>query len=88
LPAAISSTFLFRDFLRLFVAIIPPITSYSLVTPELRSAQAEGPLISPFLSFQFFFYFPPFPFAFLLLFIDIGSILNHPESYEKHHTRH
>jgi hypothetical protein len=28
------------------------------------------------------------PFAFLLLFIDIGSILNHPERYEKHYTRH
>jgi hypothetical protein len=28
------------------------------------------------------------PFAFLLLFIDIGSILTHPERYEKHYTRH
>ena len=31
---------------------------------------------------------PPFPLRFLLLFIDIGSILNHPDRHEKHYTRH
>ena len=61
------------------------------VTPESRSAQAD-----PFLSLSAFashatYCAPQFRlslFAFLLLFIDIGSNLNHPERYEKHHTRH
>jgi hypothetical protein len=67
----------------------------SQVTPESRSAQVEGPLVSPFQLSAFASHatycaprFPFFPFAFFLLFIDIGSILNHPERHEKHHGKH
>jgi hypothetical protein len=111
LPATLRSThsplFLFSRFLRFFVANpsrhSSPSLSLSPVTPESRSAQVKGPLVSPFqlsglsdFRFCFTLHTPLIahrsvrlsPFAFLLLFSDIGSILNHPERYEKHHTRH